>query len=133
MISNYYPATKVYQQASNAVTAGQVSYFNGAELARAKARNLDVVEYRKRVAIVANELRGCHYNIGDTVFPVQAGAAKKYGKCIITGLIKHYDDYGDVDWNDPPFLVYAKSLENPEETLSCSVGYLVKKEAESVC
>lgn len=139
MISNYYPApvsdipsSGVYQQPTN-VAAGQVSYFPTAELARAKARNLDVIEYRRRVALVANELRDCHYQLGDTVFPAQAGPAKKYGKCIIKGIIKHYDDYGDIEWNEPPFLVYAQSLEHKDETISCSVGYLTKKEIESVC
>lgn len=132
MISNYYPSNRtspftVYQPSQ--VT----SNYSPTEMARAKARNLDVIEYRRRVALVANEIRDVFLAVGDTVYPVQSGPAKKYGKCVIHGIVKHYDDYGDVEWNEPPFLLNVVSLDKPNETINCSVGYVTKREPENVC
>jgi len=135
MIVNYFPSPKqvvVYQQSQQAAPQHQgvvqQSHYTSREWDRAKARGLTITEYRRRVEIVFAQLKGEFISAGDTVYPVQTKAFKQYGKCSIRNVCRHYDDYGDVEWNDPPFLLQIVSLDHPQETINCSVGYVQKRE-----
>jgi len=134
MIEKYYPAprptmgfvptkywpgqTKYTQPVEDAVT--------NTERIRAAKKGLSIEDYRARVAVVMKEQSGSYLQVGDTVWPIYAKDVKKMGQCIITGFCRHFDDYGEVDWNDPPFLLSVQSLADKSKSIQCSVGWVTK-------
>ena len=100
------------------------------EAERAAKRGLSIEEYRARVVLVMQAQNGCSFQVGDTVWPIQSRESKKMGQCIITGFCRHYDDYGEVDWNDPPFLLSVQSLADKSKSVQCSIGWVTKTRPE---
>jgi hypothetical protein len=90
------------------------------EAERAAKRGLSIEEYRARVVMVMEHQSNCTFQVGDTVWPVYAKDVKTMGQC------RHYDDYGDLDWNDPPFLLSVQSLANKSKSIQCSTGWVTK-------
>lgn len=96
------------------------------ETERAHARNLTVEEYRHRVACVAKEVAKLTYMYGDTVVPVNPEDEKTLGKCLVVHIARHYDDYGDVEWNEPPYIVSLMPLKDRSLRQCCSAGWVKK-------
>ena len=138
MIIEYYASKKNILQLSAPVpkywpgSVHQPGYSPTTETERAQKRGLTVEEYRARVVIVAQAQRECKFQVGDTVWPYTAKEAKKMGKCVVTGVCRHYDDYGTVDWNDPPFLLAVQSLSDRSKTIQCSIDWVVKQAPEGI-
>ena len=100
------------------------------ESERAKKAGLSIEEYRRRCSAVRNASNACSFQTGDTVFPVKEEDYLKYGQCQITSIVRHFDDYGDIEWNEAPLIVSLKSRKLPEETLVTSVGWIRKRQMQ---
>ena len=132
MIEQYFPSKrKVYQPPS--VVVGNDNYTNGrwdgskyTEAARAHTRNLTVEEYRNRVKAVAAAIGKCKWFVGQEGFPYSIEGTKEHGKCRVVAIVSHFDNYGNVEWNDPPYLMAISPINQPDSIVNCSVGYLVE-------
>jgi hypothetical protein len=93
---------------------------------------LSVEVYQQRCREVVQASNECSFMIGDTGYPVLA-KDKKYGKCMVVGICRHYDNYGTVDWNDPPFILSVSPLNDKASVIQCTGGWLVKKEENNEC
>lgn len=100
------------------------------EAKRAAARGLSTEEYRARVALVMADQTSVNFQIGDTVWPIYPKDVKRYGACIITAFCRHYDDYGEADWNDPPFLLSVSPLSDRTISVQCSVTWVTRTRPE---
>ena len=95
---------------------------------------ITIQEYRARVLAVATESNNCPYQTGDTVYPSIEKELKKYGKCMIVGIVRHYDQYGTLDWNNPPFILSVSPLKDRNTVVNCTVGWVTKHErVENEC
>ena len=134
MIEKYFPSKRQTQQPwtgwqgshTNLIPMGhQASAF---EQARADKMGDTIEVYRQRVSAVLRESNGCRLQIGDTVWPVKYKDFQKHGKCMVTGICRNYDEYGTVDWNDPPFILTVAQLNDREQTIQCTVGWVTNKQ-----
>jgi len=98
------------------------------EYRKAAARKISPSVYRERCKAVEEAMKDCWHTVGDTGYPYSYAEFKKMGKIQIVGVCRHYDNYGDLDWNNPPFLLQVRSLERPEEITNCTPGFIVKTE-----
>lgn len=103
------------------------------ERTRAERRNLTVEEYRKRVDIVNKEAAKCHFKLSDVVVPANPKDEAKYGKMFITGITRHFDDYGTVDWTDPPMILAVRSLKDSTINMTCAVNWLKPAREATIC
>lgn len=97
------------------------------ETARAEKMGLTVEVYRHRVTEVSRAQAGCPFQIGDTVFPVEQKDLDEYGACLITGICRHYNDYGTVDWHEPPFILSIRSKNDTGTILNTTAGWAMKR------
>jgi hypothetical protein len=104
------------------------SAFEEAKAARMKCTP---EEYRHRVTIVSHEQGKFTHQNGDTIYPAKYDEYLKYGKMIIVGVCRHYQDYGTVEWNDPPFIVAVSPLNDRQQVVNCSIGWVQKTEPEN--
>ena len=126
MIEQHYPSKRaktVYQHSHN-YSSHNASVFGDA--AKARDRGITIEEYRDRVRICAQAISKNKWRVGDAGHPYTPAAAKEHGKCVVVSLVTHYDQYGTVEWNDPPFLMSVMH-ENGDtnSTIQCTVGWLV--------
>lgn len=95
---------------------------------RAQKRGLSVEEYRKRVRIVAEASKACAFQHGDTGFPKFKKDYEKYGKMMVVGVVRHYDDWGTVEWDETaPYILTVSPLKDRNVTVNCTHGWLVKE------
>lgn len=135
MIELYFPSKRekpvyipqVYQR-PNFTTPAVSNAPSAFEEARAQKKGLSVTEYRKRVAEVSKAQRDSFIQTGDTVWPSLKEPYEKYGKCLVVGVCRHYDDYGDVEWNDPPFILAISPMNDKGSVINCTTGYVQKYE-----
>jgi len=98
---------------------------NTAAWEKAKKLGLSVFEYQKRCDIVQEQLRNLHIHIGDVVYPKDWGDFQRYGKVKLLAICKHYDTYGEAEWNDhTPFLLSVMTMDEEASVLNCSVGWV---------
>lgn len=93
---------------------------------------ISVEVYQQRCREVVQASNECVFMVGDTGYPALA-KDKKYGKCMVVGVCRHYDNYGTVDWNDPPFILSVSPLNDKSSVIQCTGGWLVKKEEKNEC
>jgi hypothetical protein len=99
---------------------------------RATQRGLSVEEFRRRVGLVARAQLNLKTYIHDTVWPVQPADALEHGKCIVRGICRHYDDYGDAQWNENPFILAVSPLNNPTHVINCTANWVTRVAPEIV-
>lgn len=127
--SNYFPPalpspppTRTQQQ-----QAGNAAYVHQTDFQKAQKLGITVHEYHKRVGIIERELLTLTANVGDTVFPSTWEDYQKHGKLLVRAVCRHYDDYGDVEWNERiPFVVQVSPMDKPNETINCTVAWISK-------
>ena len=94
---------------------------------KARKLNITLAEYNKRVTIIMNELRFLTVNVGDTVYPSNVDDYKEHGKLIVRAVCRHYDNYGDLVWNEKsPFVLQVSPLANQTSTINCTVAWVSK-------
>ena len=125
---SYYPVTTpaVHQfpfPTKPTMNQGAPSAF---ETARAEKMGLTVEVYRHRVTEVSRAQSACPFQVGDTVWPAAEKDIDLYGMCQIVGVCRHYNDYGSVDWNDPPLILSIQSLKDRNEILNTTANWVIK-------
>mgnify|MGYP001470795469 CR=1 FL=1 len=122
MIEEFFPSPRkktVYQYNPPATVSNIPTEFE-----RASKRKLTVEEYRNRVAIVNRANLMCGFKQGDLVSPAREQDEAKYGHFRIVGIVKHFDDYGDVDWSDPPMILQLEPMDGKGEAMTASVPWV---------
>lgn len=100
---------------------------NKTEVDRAAERGLTVEEYRNRVSAVSRAYALCSLKKNDIVYPHNEEEYEKYGKLRVSFVCCHYDDYGSVQWNDPPYILSAFGVEDPSKVCICTAQFLQKE------
>lgn len=134
MIEQYFPSkrkvvtyTNRYQNNYTPVVSTGATAPSAFEEARAAKQGLTVEVYRHRVTEVSRAQAGCQFQIGDTVYPVEQKDLDEYGPCLITGVCRHYHDYGTVDWHEPPFILSIRSKNDAGTILNTTAGWAMKR------
>ena len=96
------------------------------ETARAEKMGLEVEVYRHRVTEVSRAQTDCKFSVGDTVWPVNEADVIQYGMCQVIGVCRHYNDYGTVDWHEPPFILSIQSMRDRTEMLNTTANWVQK-------
>ena len=101
---------------------------------KAEALNITVAEYWKRKNMVIDEVKKLKYRVGDKVVPVLKKDADKHGEMEVSGICFDYDHYGEVDWNDPPYIISVHKAQGGY-TINCTIGWVkpVPQNCEGVC
>lgn len=94
------------------------------ETARAEKMGLEVPVYRHRVTEVSRAQTECRFQVGDVLFPVAEADYIQYGPCQVVGVCRHYNDYGTVDWHEPPFILSVRSVADRNEILNCTANWV---------
>ena len=139
MIEEYYPSIRpivktVYQRPVMALqhTPAVASQPSAFEMANASKRNLTIEVYRQRCAMVAKAQSECKFSVGDTAWPVNEPDVETYGLCQVVGICRHYNDYGTVDWHEPPFILSVQQVGDRTTILNTTANWLVKKKPEFI-
>lgn len=92
-------------------------------------------QYRDRCQKVRKEYASCKHFVGDKVFPHSETEMKKYGPMTVVAVCSTYNDYGYVDWCDPPMILQVSLDRDPEQIINCTAQYVQKENPikESVC
>ena len=134
MINTFFPSKKkpvvlslpvVHQQQQQSKWVGS---YHLTEEQRATKRGLSVEEYRHRVAVVSKAQAGFHHFCTDIMWPVKIADAIEHGKVMIRGIVRHYDDYGDVEWHEPPFILSVSPLKEQSKIINCTANWVTKTE-----
>ena len=136
MIEQHYPSKRKVDQPiyySQQQYQGRWNGANFTEINKAKARDITVEEYRERVIIVAKALAKNKWKVGDIGYPHSVDMANEHGVCRVASIVTHYDHYGNVEWNDPPFLLSVISVDgDTNAAVQCTPGWLVEKDPREV-
>jgi hypothetical protein len=128
MITKFYPSKKpvpvhsparVYQQAGHYLS-------NTTEAQRAAKRGLSVEVYRERVLAVAKAQASIGMFVTDRGFPVKAEDLEAHGECIVVSICRHYDNYGTVQWHEPPFILSVSPMKDRSKVIHCTPNWLTK-------
>ena len=131
MIEQYFASKRVIAKPIHAPQKSYpITHHTGAytpfETTRAEKMGLTVEVYRHRVTEVSRAQSQCKFQVGDTVWPASEADVQKYGLCQVIGVCRHYNDYGTVDWNEPPFILSVQSVADRTEILNATANWVVK-------
>ena len=131
MIEQYFASKRViakpiHTPQKNYALTHHVGAPSAFETSRAEKMGLTVEVYRHRVTEVSRAQSQCYFQVGDTVWPAGEADIQKYGLCQVIGVCRHYNDYGTVDWNEPPFILSVQSVADRSEILNATVNWVVK-------
>jgi hypothetical protein len=127
MISIFYPSKRVvvvtppYINSPKKWSAG-----SSTEEQRAAAKGLSTIEYRERVVAVSKAQGSCFWYNNQILWPSQVKDAEEHGEVIIRGVCRHYDEYGEIEWHDPPFILAVSPVKNPEVVINCTANWVAK-------
>jgi len=97
------------------------------EAQRAAKFGLDLPEYRRRVVAVAKEQAFSTVTAHDVMWPRKLEDALKWGKVRINGVTRHFDDYGTVEWHEPPFILSVSPINDLNTTFACTVAWVSRE------
>jgi len=100
------------------------------ETSKAERLGLSIEVYRERCAIVARAQSECKFSVGDTVWPVNQADVEQYGQCLVVGVCRHYNDYGTVDWHEPPFILSIQRRDDRSVMLNTTGNWVQKTKPE---
>lgn len=133
MIEQYFASKRVIVKPIHTPPHGKhyaITHSSGAptafETSRAEKMGLTVEVYRHRVTEVSRAQSQCKFQVGDTVWPAADEDVQKYGLCQVIGVCRHYNDYGTVDWHEPPFILSVQSVADRTEILNATANWVVK-------
>ena len=120
MIAQHYPAPRP------AATVHNLPWDNS-RYSRAQKHGLSIPEYDHRCSIVEDALKELDYDMGDKVYPHNSTLFHKHGAAKVIAICRHYDQYGNVKWDDElPMIVVACWEDTPDKFFNCTVKYLTK-------
>jgi hypothetical protein len=134
MIEQYFPSKrktvepyKYQNRYQHPLSLPNNTAYSAFEEARALKMGVTKEVYRHRVTEVSRAQSACPFQIGDTVYPALAADVELYGACLVTGICRHYHDYGTVDWHEPPFILSIQSIGDRSSVLNTTTNWVVKK------
>jgi hypothetical protein len=95
------------------------------EVIRSTKLGISSIEYRRRKRLVREAYQKCTLQTGDTCFPTHLADRNTYGKMIVVGVLKDFDEYGDAEWNENPLIVSASPMNDRNITINCSYNWLI--------
>ena len=119
-----------YQQSNWPVVHQQGSFY------KAKKLGITLDEYEDRVKIVAAAAKASRWHVGQLGYPHDKESYDEHGPCRVVAIVTHYDQYGTVEWNDPPYILAVRPEKQPNNVVNCTHGWIVEKpkyELEKVC
>ena len=137
MIEQYFPSKRIpiaapihmhhrYTPPVNLITHVSTGAPSAFETARAEKMGLTVEVYRHRVTEVSRAQSTCQFQVGDTVWPADEADVEKYGLCQVVGVCRHYNDYGTVDWHEPPLILSVQMVSDRTTILNATANWAVK-------
>jgi hypothetical protein len=100
---------------------------------RAARKGLSIEEYRSRVVAVAKAQAFTTLKVGDRGMPIKEKDALNIGECVVVGICRHFEDYGTVQWHEPPFILSVSPVNNRSKTINCTANWLTTKTSTGVC
>jgi len=97
---------------------------------RAAKMGLDIDTYLHRCGEVMRAQSDCRFTVGDTVWPVNEADMQQYGQCQVVGICRHYNDYGTVDWHEPPYILSIQSIKDRSEMLNTTANWVQRNKPE---
>jgi hypothetical protein len=100
----------------------QVSYSSANDVqAKAAKLGITVPEYWRRKHVVSTEAGKCQFHLGQTVYPSRPKDYIRYGEVKVMAICRDYDFYGDVEWNEPPFILQL--VDTRQSVVNCTIGW----------
>lgn len=85
-------------------------------------------EYTARCKAVKDAFASCPHKVGDVGWPFNKKETQKYGQLRVIAVCSDYKHYGNVQWNDPPYILVVQPLKDTKITFNCTANYMVKDE-----
>jgi len=101
---------------------------------KAKKLGITLAEYNRRVGIVKVASEDCPWKVGDLAYPYDKPSYEEHGSLRVIGIVSHYDNYGDVEWNEHPYILAVRPEKAPNSVVTCTYGWALatpKYEIES--
>jgi hypothetical protein len=105
-----------------------VVYNSSSAAEKATRLGITITEYWRRKSVVSAEAAACPFIVGEKVWPSQLKDLKRHGQVTVMAICRDYDNYGSVDWNDPPFILSVKSEHG--HSVQCTWGWCSKTKPE---
>jgi hypothetical protein len=96
------------------------------ETSKAERLGLSIEEYRRRCGVVARAQTECKLSVGDIVWPTIEADFEQYGMCTVVGVCRHYNDYGEVEWREPPYILSVQQMSDRSNILNCTGNWVSK-------
>lgn len=128
-----------YYQNPNPVVRHVVAYsgpiYSDYEKKKAEERKITPWQWRDRCDKVRKAYAACKHKVGDVVYPHNEKLLKQYGQMLVQAVCMNYDNYGDTDWNDPPYILQVAPVEDLQTSVSCTADFVQKENPvkEVVC
>lgn len=138
MIEEYYanpskpvyklPHTPAYKNSYTPMDNGMSEVYNKHQ---AQKKNVSIEEFVRRDKIVREAAKGANYfRDGDIVYPHTKEEYAKYGKLVITYIIRSYADYEHEPWDEKSaaMVIGARPEKGSNGDIVCTSGYVSRKE-----
>jgi len=102
---------------------------------KAKKLGLTTEVYQQRMKAVAVASAACLFYIGQKVMPVKKEDREEHGVMTVSCVCRSYDQYGDVEWHDPPFILQLESGLQRGKFVNCTANWAERlpKEVTNEC
>lgn len=100
---------------------------------RASRLGITVAEYHRRNALVVQAAQACKVSWGQLVRPKDDADFEKHGVCKVMGVVRHIEQYGQVEWAENPFILSIKPVEGSGEVINCTHNWVILYKPEGVC
>lgn len=102
-----------------------------------RAQKLGITKevYHERQKAVAKASAVCLLYSGQKVMPVKEADRAEHGVMTVVNVCRSYDLYGDIEWNDPPFILQLESGLKRGHFVNCTANWAtaLKKELNNEC
>lgn len=100
---------------------------------RAGKLGITVAEYHRRNKLIVDAAQMCSVSWGQFVRPKDDADFKKHGVCKVMGVVRHIEQYGQVEWAENPFILSVKPIDGSGDVINCTHNWVVKYEKEGAC
>lgn len=137
MIKDYYPNPLAKKHTVRSHTHTPSTIYSPHEYRQAAKFKIPPSDYRARAQIVKEAFDTCKFKAGDVGYPYSVKEYEKMGQVRVLAVCDSYDNYGSIEWNDPPFILAVASLDSPNGVTNCSANWVVSeapsKKVSNVC
>ena len=126
---------EIFIENPNKPVVHKPQYFPSANDLSAKATKmgLTIAEYHRRNHLIAKAAQDCGVHWGMVVRPSSEEDFARLGPCKIIGVVRHIDQYGEVEWNDNPYILSIKPEKEDQSVVNCTHNWVVPYIEEKGC